>query len=229
MKKIFILVLSYILLITAFNSYAEQNIMSLDSKIKQFKKEFKKDNYANLGEFHNIITLCNAVPSRKDFDDWLTKHSNDEDLNIEHMQQQVKECKNISKKGYRELEKLYRKALMFNNKESKFILASLIPFTSDEKISLLSDSANWSLDSINMLARISLTDKGALSNFKRFFWLSISEANSFYPEEYELAMNELNSHIDSSTLLTINDLIVNWHDASEDMKKDIINQIEAIQ
>jgi len=229
MKKLFTLILSYILLITAFNSNAFQNENSLDSKIKQFEKEFKKDNYENLAEFHNIITLCNAIPSKNNFDEWLEKHSNDENLNIEYMKQQVEDCKHISKKGYRQLEKLYRKSLMFNNKESKFILASIIPFTSDEKISLLSDSANWSLDSVNMLAFISLTDKEQLSNVKRFFWLSISEASSFYPEKYELAINELHSIIDSSTLLTINDLIVNWHDASEDTKKNIISEMEAIQ
>jgi hypothetical protein len=213
---------------TAFSSNADQNTDSLSSKVKQFEKEFKQDNYVNLAEFHNIITLCNAIPDSKSFNDWLNKHSNDEDLNIEHMQHQVKECKNISKKGYRQLEKLYRKSLMFNNKESKFILASLIPFTSDEKISLLSDSASWSLDSINMLAMISLREKDTLSNIKRLFWLSISEISSFYPAEYEVAVSELNSLIDSSTLIAINDLIVNWNDASEDMKNDIISNLEEI-
>lgn len=228
MKKSFTLFLSCVLLITAFNSIADQNKMSLESKIKQFEEEFKKDNYVNLGEFHNIITFCNATPDSKGFVDWLNKHSNDENLNIEHMQQQVKKCKNVSKRSYQQLEEIYRKSLVFNNKESKFILASLIPFTSKEKISLLSDSASWSSDSINMLATISLKDKDELSNVKRFFWLSISNANSFYPEEFELTMSELNSLIDSSTLLTVNDLIVNWHEASEDIKKDIISNLEEI-
>ena len=228
MKKLFILILSCTLLISTFNANSAQKEKNLDSKIKQFEKEFKKDNYENLAEFHNIITLCNAIPSKNNFDEWLKKHSNDENLNIEYMQQQVEDCKNISKKGYRQLEKLYRKSLMFNNKESKVILASLIPFTSNEKISLLSDSANWNLESIEMLAFISLTDKDELSNVKRFFWLSISEASSFYPEKYELAMDELHSLIDSPTLLAVNDLIVNWNGASEDMKKNIINNLEAI-
>jgi len=229
MKNIFILILSYSLLITAFSSSAKQDETSFKSKIEQFEKEFEKDNYVNLDEFHHIITLCNTIPDSEGFSDWLSKHSNDEDLNIEHMKQKIKECQDVSKKSYRQLEKLYRKSLMFNDKESKFILASLIPFTSDEKISLLSDSASWSLDSINMLATIPLRDKYALSNVNRFFWLSISELNSFYPEKYELAMNELHSIIDSSTLLTVNDLIVNWHEASEEMKINIISKIETIQ
>ncbi len=228
MKKTSTLVLTLTLQVIAFSSYAVQSEVSLGKKIKQLEKEFKSNNYENIAKYHGIISLCNSIPDEKSFDGWLVRHSTDEDLNIEHIQQQVDDCKNVTKKGYRTLERLYRKSLKHNVKESKLILASHIPFVSPEKISWLFDSAYWSTESVEMLARISIKHKEELSGVKRLFWLSISQASSFYPEDYQLASIELNSSIDSEKLKAVNELIANWNGASEDGKKEIIIKLELI-
>jgi hypothetical protein len=94
--------------------------ISLDVKTKQFESEFSINQFDNLSEYHNIVTLCNAMPSNdNEFNDWLSKHSNDEGLDIEYMVLQVEQCNNVSRKNYQQLEKLYRKAIDYGDKKSQ--------------------------------------------------------------------------------------------------------------
>jgi hypothetical protein len=203
--------------------------ISLDVKTKQYESEFLINQFDNLSEYHNIVTLCNAMPSNdSEFDYWLSKHSNDEGLDIEYMVLQVEQCNNVSRKNYQQLEKLYRKAIDYGDKKAKLTLAKLIPFVSPEKIQLLSESSSLSIESVDMLAEIALKGGDYIPAYERFFWLTISNSSTLYPQKHALVMNELYSEVDNYKLKTLNDLIANWDNASDQSKERIIKELKKI-
>jgi hypothetical protein len=104
----------------------------------------------------------------------------------------------------------------------------LIPFVSPEKIQLLSESSSLSIESVDMLAEIALKGGDYIPAYERFFWLTISNSSTLYPQKHALVMNELYSEVDNYKLKTLNDLIANWDNASDQSKERIIKELKSI-
>lgn len=230
MKKDFIFTLAAsLMLLSSSPSYANDEEGKLSKQITKIEIEFQKDNYSSVEIYGNIITLCNATPkSGLEFDSWIIKHANDENLDLSSMRTQVKECDKIAKRGYRELESLYKTAYASGEEVAALLLARLIPYASHDKIELLHAAAVWSEESVDLLGKLMLDNELDFSSSQRRFWLTISNMNIFYPEEYTQADNELLSLVDGVNMPIIEKLIFQWQDAAVEERHNIINVLKKL-
>lgn len=228
-QSIFFTIATSILLVNASPSNATTDELSLSKQIKKIEKEFNKGNYSNIELYGNIITRCNATPkSGTEFDSWKVKHVSDEALDIREMKKQVKQCDKIKKKGYRDLESLYKLALESGEKVASLLLARLIPYSSSDKVELLLSAAPWSQEGVDLLGKIMLDNELDSPSVYRKFWLSVSNMEVFYPDEYLQADNQLLSQIEGADMLMIEKLISQWQDAPVDKRRSIINELNEL-
>ncbi|SEL96808.1 hypothetical protein SAMN05216262_1472 [Colwellia chukchiensis] len=229
MKKGFISTLALsLILLSSLPSYAGDDD-KLSKQIKKIEKEFKEGNFSNVETYGNIITLCNATPkSGVEFDSWAVKHANDENLDLSSMRIQVKECDKITKKGYRELEDLYKTAYASGEKVSALLLARLIPYVSPDKVELLQVAAAWSEEGADLLGKLMLDNELDFSSPQRKFWINVSNMSIFYPEEYTQADNQLLSLVDGVDMSAIEGLIAQWQDATVEERENIVNLLKEL-
>ena len=231
MKKYIITIISAALL--SMNVVEAKDINSenqLSISIEQYENEFEQKNFTHIEQYSGIIAFCNSIPRQgEEFNLWLSVHIADEGLNIKHMDQQVKECSNVSKKSYNELENLYRKALAHGEKTAPLVLGKLFPFVSPEKVALLRESSYWSEEAVDLIAEIVLNNDVEMSSIEQYFWLNVSNSKMFYPEEYNVSILELHPVIDGSVLIQIDTLVAEWSTASSNKKSSILLTLQSLK
>ncbi len=184
---------------------------SLKAEIEEIVVQFSNNNFSRIIDYHHIISICNSIPIGEDeLNEWIYSHADQVGLNIPFMEKQMEHCEQVPRKSYTELQTKYRHAISQGEPLAKLALAMLIPFESEEKISLLSDSADWSQDAVDMLAQRSLTPNELLSDEQRVFWLSISSIESSYGEEFVFSMADAKAMITYSKLAKIELLVEEW-------------------
>lgn len=228
-KNIIFTMATSMLLMNATPSYAANDELKLSKQIKKIEKKFNKGDFSNIETYGNIITLCNATPkSGAEFDSWKIIHIDDEALNNKSMKKQVKQCDKIRKKGYRDLEHLYKLAQDSGEKVASLLLARLIPYPSSDKVELLLSAASWSQEGVDLLGKLMLDNELDFPPVHRKFWLRVSNMSAFYPDEYTQADNQLLSLVDGVDMLAIEELITQWQDATVDERNNIINVLKEI-
>jgi len=228
-RNIILMLATSTLLLGASPLYAQEREVKFSKQIKNIEAEFQKGQFTNVETYGNIITLCNATPkSGLEFDSWKVIHVDDEALDIKSMEQQVKQCDKIKKKGYRDLENLYKLAQNSGEKVAPLLLARLIPYSSSDKVELLLSAASWSQESVDLLGKVMLDNELDSPPAHRKFWLSVSNMSEFYPDKYLRADNQLLSLIEGVDMLTIEELINQWQDATVDERHSIINVLKEL-
>ncbi len=204
----------------------EPNIESYASQYQSIHNEMEKGDFSDVLNYHNIVTFCNSIPvSEDELSEWIYSHADQVDLNIPFMEKQMEQCEQVPRKSYNELQSKYRQAISQGEPLAKLALAMLIPFESEEKISLLSDSANRSQNAVDMLAQRSLTPNELLSDEQRVFWLSISSIESAYGEDFVFSIADAKAMITNTKLAKIEQLIEEWKTGDVYVRSEIRHKL----
>ena len=196
----------------------------------QYIAEFGNKSYSNILNYHNVITLCNGIPnSGVEFSDWLVKHGNDEDLDVNHMHELIRECEGIESVSYSEQESLYRQAIDSGEEKAQLALAKLMPFHSEEKVDLLMNTIFYSDDSVELLAEIALQrDEKFMNDFHRYFWLSISDFGTISSDEFENLSNDFFSRNSMENMDKVKKIVNQWEKGNTSEKKRLLLELSEI-
>ena len=193
-------------ILTSTSGLASENY---ESQLVNYNREFKNDNFTHVKEYVDIISLCNGIPeNEQSLQDWYIHHNND-DYDNSVIEKHFTDCKGVKRKNYFELSKFLRVALDKGSVDAALVLATQMPFVSQEKVKLLEVSARNGdqVEAVNMLGIIMLDNELNFNPQKRYLWLKLSNVSHFYPEKYESEISKLFSQIDRSQLLQLDEEI----------------------
>lgn len=205
---------------------------TLFEQFQQINNEFAQNDFHQILEYHNIVTLCQGIPkTAEQRHQWQIKHNDNPDLDIELMNEQSAVCQNVPEHTFDHLVLIYRHAIKAGEVRAKLALANLMPFDSTEKFELLSESAAFSTQAIDTLAEKSLTSSSYLNPQQRLFWLSLctfcTDYGAFYNGEHnsgsmENVLTEIKASLDSGQIEAIEQLVTQWQRATVQQRAGLV-------